>query len=355
VPVITNSVTPVSTGTPVVTGSVNYLDVGLKLEVEPTIHLDGDVVIKLNLEVSNIIDTVTTESSGTRAYEIGTRSASTTIRLNDGETQVLAGLIQNDQKSDSTKIPLLGEIPILGRLFGSRSDSSKKTEIMLSITPHVVHNVRPYIPTVTELVSGSETSLKAHLPGQRTVPDTGALGLRGTPATPAPAPASEFRPPDATPVPPLNGPGETSGAAPADGAVAVTLQGPSEIKVGQEFLVALQTRADTPMVSSAVQLTYDAAALRVVDISEGDLMKNDGSPTNFSQREEPASGKIFVGLSRNGGKGAKGQGTLMTVKFAAKAPQAEAPVRMAVFSGVGEGNKLLSVPLPPPLSIKVSP
>ena len=55
-----------------------------------------------------------------------------------------------------------------------------------------------------------------------------------------------------------------------------------------------------------------------------------------------------TGLSRNGGKGAKGQGTLMPVKFAAKAPQAEAPVRMAVFSGVGEGNKLLSVPLPPP-------
>jgi general secretion pathway protein D len=350
VPVITNSVTPVSTGTPVVTGSVNYLDVGLKLEVEPTVHLEGDVVIKLNLEVSNITNTVT-ETSGTRAYEIGTRNASTTIRLNDGETQVLAGLIQNDQKSDASKIPLLGEIPILGRLFGSQSDSSKKTEIMLSITPRVVHNMRPYIPTVTELVSGSETSMKAHLPGQRTVPDTASVGLKGTPALQAPAQPA----PSAAPVPSPGGPGESPAPAAAEGAASITLQGPSEVKVGQEFVVALQGRTDAPMTSSAVQLSYDPSTLRVVEISEGDLMKSGGGQTNFSQREEQASGKVFVGLARSGGKGAKGQGTLMTVKFAAKAPKPETSVQVAVFSGVAEGNRLLAVPLPPPLSFKVNP
>ena len=92
-PVITNSVTPTSAGPTVVTGSVQYLDVGLTLEVEPTVHLDNQVSIKMNLEVSSILKQVTT-SSGTIAYEIGTRNAQTLLSLKDGETQILAGLIQ---------------------------------------------------------------------------------------------------------------------------------------------------------------------------------------------------------------------------------------------------------------------
>ena len=80
VPVITNSVTPVSTGTPVVTGNVQYLDVGLKLEVEPDIHMDGEVAIKTFLEVSTIASQVTNASSGTVAYQIGTRNANTVLQ-----------------------------------------------------------------------------------------------------------------------------------------------------------------------------------------------------------------------------------------------------------------------------------
>jgi general secretion pathway protein D len=98
VPVITNAVTPVATGSPVITGSVQYLDVGLKLEVEPDIHLDNEVVIKVGLDVSSIIKDVPNEKSGTLAYEVGTRNASTVLRLKDGETQILAGLISDEDR-----------------------------------------------------------------------------------------------------------------------------------------------------------------------------------------------------------------------------------------------------------------
>ncbi|MDO8772301.1 MAG: secretin N-terminal domain-containing protein, partial [Burkholderiaceae bacterium] len=98
VPVITNAVTPVSTGTPVITGSVQYLDVGLKLEVEPDIHRDNEVVIKVALDVSSIIKEVPNAQSGTLAYEVGTRNASTVLRLKDGETQILAGLISDEDR-----------------------------------------------------------------------------------------------------------------------------------------------------------------------------------------------------------------------------------------------------------------
>ena len=142
VPVITNAVTPVSTGTPVITGSVQYLDVGLKLEVEPDIHLDNEVVIKVGLDVSSIIREVPNVESGTLAYEVGTRNASTVLRLKDGETQILAGLISDEDRKTASKVPGLGQMPVLGRLFSSHKDDSTKTEIVLSITPRIVGSAR---------------------------------------------------------------------------------------------------------------------------------------------------------------------------------------------------------------------
>jgi general secretion pathway protein D len=137
VPVITNLITPQQAGqNSVITGSIQYIDVGIKLEVEPQVYSDGDVGIKINLEVSNIVKTLTTESGV--AYQIGTRSAQTSLRLKDGETQVLAGLISDQDRSTASKVPGLGQVPIAGRLFSSNNGNSSKSEIVLSITPHII-------------------------------------------------------------------------------------------------------------------------------------------------------------------------------------------------------------------------
>ena len=91
------NITTTATATGFVSESINYVDVGLTLNVEPTIYLDNDVAIKVQLEVSNIVSQIKTQS-GTIAYQIGTRTASTVLRLNDGETQVLAGLINDEDR-----------------------------------------------------------------------------------------------------------------------------------------------------------------------------------------------------------------------------------------------------------------
>src|SRR6202008_4381346 len=155
-PVITNSVTPTAAGAPVVTGSVQYLDVGLTLEVQPTIYLDNDVAIKLALEVSSILKQVATQS-GTIAYEIGTRNANTLLRLRDGETQILAGLIQDSDTRSATSIPGLGDIPILSHLFGTNHTDREKDEIVLSITPRIIRMQARPPDAVTEFWYGSET------------------------------------------------------------------------------------------------------------------------------------------------------------------------------------------------------
>jgi general secretion pathway protein D len=161
VPIVTANI---STTAATVSDSVQYLDVGLKLEVEPVVSLDDHVAIKVALEVSTI-GTQTTTKNGSVVYQIGTRNASTLLRLKDGETQVLAGLINNEDRHNASKIPGLGDIPLLGRLFSDQSDNHTKTEIVLSITPHVINNLqRPGAETM-EMWSGTETSISDIIPG----------------------------------------------------------------------------------------------------------------------------------------------------------------------------------------------
>jgi general secretion pathway protein D len=215
---------PVFTSTAVVNAgiaqSVSYLDVGVKLEVKPTIGLDDDVTIDVGLEVSSIVKQVDFGSS--TAYQIGSRAANTMLRLRDGETQVLAGLIQDEDRSSITKIPGLGDLPLLGRLFSSISDNRSKSEIVLLITPHIVHNLALPDRRISEFRAGTETSI-------------GGLGaISGGGAMPVVAPVAAPLP--AAPVP----------LAPAAGATPTMVPVPGIIPYQSAPAPATQTPAPTP-------------------------------------------------------------------------------------------------------------
>jgi general secretion pathway protein D len=197
VPVITTT----AGATGFVSESVNYLDVGLKLEVEPLVHLEDDVGIKVGLEVSNISNEVKT-GSGTVAYQVGTRNANTTLRLRDGETQVLAGLISDEDRRSAQKVPGLAQLPVLGRLFSSDNDTVNKTEVVLLITPRVLRNIERPGVRLEEFNSGTEMDVGRGGGGplppvsiqQSPVP-------RPQPAAPQPAAPQAPRPPAAGPAP----------------------------------------------------------------------------------------------------------------------------------------------------------
>jgi general secretion pathway protein D len=144
----------------VVTGSVQYLDVGLKLDIEPQVHAEADVGIKLNLEVSNIAKEIP-GPNGSLAYQIGTRSAQTSLRLRDGETQVLAGLLNDSERSSGSKVPGLGQLPVLGKLFGSERRDAGKTEIVLSITPRIVRPFGASSAVHRNVSTGTEATVRA--------------------------------------------------------------------------------------------------------------------------------------------------------------------------------------------------
>jgi general secretion pathway protein D len=238
VPVITTT----STANVGVSASVSYLDVGLKLDVEPTIQLDGDVVIKAGLEVSNITKEVSVTGGGL-AYQVGTRNASTVLRLRDGETQVLAGLIQDEERVTANRLPGLGNLPLLGRLFSNHNETRAKTEIVLLITPRIVRTLLRPEHVVAEFFSGTEAAV-------------GVLPL-SIGATPAQGIAISSAPGKPGAKPPASSPVQDQAAAP----VSITLNVPPQVRLGADVTATLSLPSDPRVATGQIELVYDPAVL----------------------------------------------------------------------------------------------
>ncbi|TAL99151.1 MAG: hypothetical protein EPN73_00965 [Paraburkholderia sp.] len=267
VPVITSTVNQTSSA---ITESVNYLDVGLKLEVEPEIHVDNDVTMRVALEVSNIVKEVRSSSTGLLAYQIGTRNANTVLRLHEGETQALAGLIKSDTQESGTHVPGLGKIPVLGRLFSNDSDSSTRSEIVLLITPHVTRSLAMPGSYAQTFPSGTAEQVSTQ-------------PLRLTPAAhysdsdSLPASASEVEP--AGPTPPASSPGATALASPTalriltdpaaaqdrTPAVRFDLAAPSKAAPKTDFTVNLLA-AGPGFEKAELDLVLDQSGIRFIKI-----------------------------------------------------------------------------------------
>jgi general secretion pathway protein D len=356
------NITSTSTSTGFVSESITYVDVGLKLDVEPTIYLDGEVAIKISMEVSNIISQLQTTSKSI-AYQIGTRTAQTVLRLKDGENQVLAGLINDEDRRTANKVPALGDVPIIGRLFGNQADDSSKTEIVLSITPRVLRNVQRPAANILEFDSGTETSL-----GGRVV-STGASGLApggsgntGTPIAPSlpSLPIPSPRPASPGALPPSGAAGAlgspvSSTPGIAVGAAQLRWQGPTALKVGDAFAVQLVMQADQPVVSIPLAVGFDARALQVTSVTEGDFLKQGGAQTSFTSRVDP-NGQILMTGTRAGDAGATAAGAVATVNFkVVAAPEPETRLQLLTISPIVLGGRGITAPLPLPHVIALNP
>jgi general secretion pathway protein D len=194
VPTITNTVTPINTGSSVVTGNVTYQDVGLKLEFEPQVYANNEVGIKIALEVSNIAAEFT-DAQGGRSYQIGTRNANTNLRLKDGETQILGGLITDQDRNTASKIPGLGYLPVVGRIFGNNDGTDTRSEIVLAITPRIVRNLPVQAPDARNIFSGTFNVLREKpilaepISQLKTVTPAAGTPTPGPAASPTPAAA----------------------------------------------------------------------------------------------------------------------------------------------------------------------
>ncbi|MDO8445040.1 MAG: cohesin domain-containing protein [Deltaproteobacteria bacterium] len=322
---------PIITSTLLSTGqsqtSVQYQDVGVKLNVEPNIHIEGDVTIKVSLEVSSIGTPVTDPVSKLPvAYQIGTRSAETVLNLRDGETQVMGGLIRDDERNTKVSIPLLGEIPVLGRLFSNNSDQKSKSDILLAITPHVLRSVEIPSEDVTTIWSGREDEFSVRAPFESFREKEGAQVDEKVEEEKRPASTSL---PSSIPLPgsPVTAPPTESQPSGQDAATVTQPAGkgtlyitaPKGVKVDQEFTVGVSLGEVTNLYGASINLSYDPALLEFVRVTEGGFLKQDGKSTSFMHAVNAAEGRVTVGMTRLGGAGGvSGAGGLFSAEFKAK-------------------------------------
>jgi general secretion pathway protein D len=294
VPVVTTT----SSGT-FVTENITYLDVGLKLEVEPDIHLRDEIGLKISLEVSSLVSSIKT-NNGSQAYQIGTRNFSSALRLKDGETQILAGLISDEDRSAANRIPLLGDLPVLGRLFSSQSDNRQKTEIVLSITPHLIRNIQRSDPAAESFWSGTETTLR-NKPLQLRKFDT-----KQPQAALQNAAASVKAKNSAIPDSPV---------AVVPGAPKLAWNGPANGKKGEVMTLDLTMDSTDALRAVSLQVAFNPAEVEIVSVKDGEYFSKSGKG-NFSQVVDAAGGRISIGASSgDGSAGVQGAGKLMSISY----------------------------------------
>lgn len=357
------NITTTATATGFVSESVNYVDVGLKLDVEPTVYLDNDVAIKVSLEVSNIVSQIQTKS-GSIAYQIGTRTASTVLRLKDGENQVLAGLINDEDRRSAGKVPGVGELPVVGRLFGNTADNNQKTEIVLSITPRLIRNIQRPDESLSEFRAGTDSSYRVRPESVSAPSATGssASNLSSTvPLQERPGTTASQGNYAGTPVSAgLQGSTlQTTGnlANTPDYTTSTPIlrwQGPAQARFGEVFSVQLVMHSDQPVTSLPLAIGFDSQSLQVTSVTEGDFLKQGGAQTNFASRIEP-NGQVIMTATRSGEGGATASGVVATIHFRPLKTEEAARIQLLTVAPIGLAGRAINAQLPAPHQVQIAP
>lgn len=249
--------------TAVVTSTPTFIDLGVKLDVEPRIGLNDDVTLKVTLEVSSLLGTISNDKGAT-APRVGTRNAETLLTLKDGETQIIAGLLDNRERQGVKGLAGLINIPGLDRLTSNQDIERTKNEVILLITPRIIRN----IPRPTNLESeyhfgtASEAG-KLPVAIKKTAAQSLSIAPAGSGRGAAAAIQEAFSPPAEGQEPPPNP--FASVASSASGTPTLTLQSPTNVGLGKEFSVSVRLVGAKATVNSDLQLNYEASALEALD------------------------------------------------------------------------------------------
>jgi general secretion pathway protein D len=335
IPVATGSY---SAGTAITTASLGvqtqftYLDVGTSIDITPTVHYDGEISLKLKVEVSAQTNQVTID--GVTEPIISQRVAEQVIQLKDGEPALLAGLMQvQDQKSVSGT-PGLGELPILKYFFASTDKTQTTDDVVFLIIPHIVResiltdeNTRAVYtgtsasvelirkaPNATPTMESSElapagSSLPATSAANAASAMIGKMAADAKPVTQESLDAMRMRP---------NGTISTAPTGPAM-TLAVTPAASGEA-VGSAFQVSVVASGAHDLFAVPLQMQFDPHVLSLVNVDAGDMLGRDGQQVGLVHRDE-GNGAVTISATRPpGAKGVDGQGTVVTLTFKALAP-----------------------------------
>lgn len=305
-PVATGSFQPGIGGVginPLVNTQFQYIDVGVNIDVTPHIHADGDVTMKVSMEISSEIGQsniggITQPIIGQKKVDLGE------IRLKDGESSLIGGIMDDSQTKSLSGIPGLAQIPILKYLFGQVNSDNSQDETVFAITPHIIRGADINDINQRAIDIGTANTIQLH---QMSAPPAAnpAAPRQGGQSAPA------TQPPAITPVQP-----SAASNAPSFSFDPATIQ----TAKGNTFAVNLTLSGAQNVYSVPVQLNYDPKILQLLNVSNGGFLSQDGQAVALVHREDDGLGQVTITASRPPGSGGvTGQGTVVTLTFQAKA------------------------------------
>ena len=292
--------------------SFQYLDVGVNVDITPTVHGEKEVTLKAVLEISSVTDHV--NIGGISQPVIGQRKVEHEIRIREGEVSLLGGLMQDQNTKSVAGIPGLMSIPGLGHLFQSSNVTRSNSELLIALIPHIVRT-----PGITDL------NLRSISVGNDTVTRL-SYAPRPEPAAAPEAPKPAVVNPGMAPAPtqPQALPAPAPAPAPADAVTRLVLRPAlTQAQVGTPITIQLEIENAKDLFAAPFHLKFDPQVLRLNEVKAGGLLSGDGQKIIFTRNILNESGDATVNLNRMPGTGGiAGSGALATFTFQAIKPGA---------------------------------
>ncbi len=275
--------------------SFSYEDVGVKIKVEPRVHNNGEITLKID----SLVTTLKSGSTPGRP-DLGKREIKTSARLRDGETAIFGGLLKDEEQKSLQGIWGLADIPLIGRLLGNTRNSKAKTDVILTIRAVLVRkpvlteqDMAPFNPEDATAKAGPFTPEPAKkAPAAAPGPKPAATAVPPPPPLPSqPAQAAPPLPPAVSPAPPSDGITEKKPAAPNDPPPApsdlVIFMSPvaSEIKMGERVRISLTVSGGKGLSSGTLELRLPPG-LRLQSVVPGEFITGEtGSLEQFPGKD----------------------------------------------------------------------
>ncbi len=312
IPIATGSFQPGIGGVginPLVNTQFQYTDVGVNIDITPKVHADGDVTLKITMDIS-AVDSFQ-NIGGISQPVIGQRKIDHEVRLREGEANLLGGMLEDSQTRSLSGIPGLAQIPILKYLFGQTNTERRQTETVFVLIPHIVRGLVVSDLNRRGIDVGTANSIElrqmSHGSSSETSPaPQGPSASAATHQTMAPAMSQS--------------PGQPT--VPAPSGASFTFDPPSISQTtGSTFAVNVVLSGVQNAYSVPVEVNYDPKLLQVVNVSNGPFLSQDGQTVALMHRDDDTTGSLQINATRPpGANGVSGQGTVATLTFKAKAP-----------------------------------
>ncbi|MFZ1745927.1 MAG: secretin N-terminal domain-containing protein, partial [Nitrospirales bacterium] len=309
--------------------SIEFKDTGIKVTVEPTIHLINAISLRLQIEVTRLGQPVTLQASPLiTQFRFGTRTADTALNIRDGETVILGGLIAEDDIRARESIPGIDDIPGLGSLLSNSKIDKTTTEVILVITPHIVRSVQPLLLAKQTLWSGTSNQYSTKPMFSQPKPAVSLMGNQDFPidmtnasessAFPQNPQLTEEKTPISTSVDPDSADASQSGT---NGPRLQILPAAASVKVGEQISLTIQGQNLSLIGKTSLTIKYDPAVLSFTQANEGTVRTSQQMVPSLTVSAIPHLGQLVLQMGQEG-KSVQGNGSLATVVFEATAPGA---------------------------------